>query len=150
MNKLVVYETDKSRYVVRPMDWAGIFNEKGQIKEYLNHLALFIKREDAEKFAEWKMAKEQCKLLRLPCAVGDTIYVIPSKIDYKLNILDRLEANNRVYAQPVDRIDIFKSGYFLSTCDGTDGVGQQFYKETWFLTQEEAETALQKMRETEV
>lgn len=56
MEKLIVYETDKGRYAVRPMSWAGIWNEKGLIEESLNHLALFMEKEDAEKFAKWKMA----------------------------------------------------------------------------------------------
>ena len=76
MDKLIICETDKGRYAVRPMNWAGIWNEKGQIKESLNHLALFIKKEDAEKFAEWKNAEEQERLLKLPCAVGDAVYVL--------------------------------------------------------------------------
>ena len=74
MDKLIICETDRGRYVVRPMSWAGIWNEKGQIKESLNHLALFIKKEDAEKFVEWKNAEEQNRLLKLPCPVGDTVY----------------------------------------------------------------------------
>ena len=75
MDKLIICETDRGRYAVRPISWAGIWNEKGQIQESLNHLALFIEREDAENFAEWKEAEEQGKLLKLPCAVGDTVYV---------------------------------------------------------------------------
>lgn len=75
MDKLIICETDRGRYAVRPISWAGIWNEKGQIQESLNHLALFIEREDAENFAEQKEAEEQGKLLKLPCAVGDTVYV---------------------------------------------------------------------------
>lgn len=75
MDKLIICETDRGRYAVRPISWAGIWNEKGQIQESINHLALFIEREDAENFAEWKEAEEQGKLLKLPCAVGDTVYV---------------------------------------------------------------------------
>ena len=71
MDKLIICETDRGRYAVRPVNWAGIWNEKGQIKESLNHLALFIKKEDAEKFVEWENAEEQGKLLKLPCAVGN-------------------------------------------------------------------------------
>ena len=76
MEKLIICETDRRRYSVRPMSWAGIWNEKGQIKESLNHLALFIEKEDAEKFVDWKEAEEQNKLLKLPCAVGDTVYTL--------------------------------------------------------------------------
>ena len=48
MDKLIICETDRGRYAVRPMSWAGIWNEKGKIQESLNHLALFIEEEDAE------------------------------------------------------------------------------------------------------
>ena len=74
MEQLVVYKTDRGKYAVRPINWVGIWNEKGQIQESLNHLALFIEKEDAEKFIEWKMLEEQNKLLKLPCAVGDKLY----------------------------------------------------------------------------
>lgn len=83
MDKLIICETDRGRYAVRPMRWAGFWNEKGQIKESLNHLALFIKKEDAEKFVEWKNAEEQNRLLKLPCEIkkGNTFYaIIKSKI----------------------------------------------------------------------
>lgn len=76
MERLIICETDRGRYAVRPMDWAGIWNEKGKIKESLNHLALFIEKEDAEKFVEWKEAEEQGRLLKLNCAVGDTVYAV--------------------------------------------------------------------------
>lgn len=74
MERLTICETDRGRYAVRPMSWAGIWNEKGQIKEALNHLALFIEKEYAEKFVEWKEAEEQGKLLKLPVPVGSLVY----------------------------------------------------------------------------
>ncbi len=59
MKKLIVCETDKGKWAVRPAEWAGVWNEKGQIKESLNHIALFSHKEDAEKFVEWKDLEEQ-------------------------------------------------------------------------------------------
>lgn len=76
MDKLIICETDRGRYAVRPMSWAGIWNEKGQIQESLNHLALFIEKEDAEKFVEWKKAEGQGKLLKLPCEIGHRVCMI--------------------------------------------------------------------------
>lgn len=98
-----------------------------------------------EKLAEYEYLEEQGKLLKLPCAVGDTVYVIPSKTNYKLNILNGRKENNRVYEQVVNRIEIFGNGYLLTTCDGMQSVVDKFYKETWFLTLEEAEAALEKL-----
>lgn len=105
------------------------------------------RREVLKKLAEYEDLEEQGKLLKLPCAVGDTIYVIPSKTNYKLNIVNDHEENNRVYEQVVNHIEIFETGYLLSTCDGMESVIERYYKETWFLTKEEAESALKAMSE---
>lgn len=94
------------------------------------------------KLAEYENLEEQGKLLKLPCAVGDTVYVIPSKTNYKLNIINGHDENNRVYEQVVNRIEISNTGYLLVTCDGMASVVDKFYKETWFLTKEAAEAAL--------
>ncbi len=98
-----------------------------------------------DKLGRLEDLKEQGKLLKQPCAVGDTIYVIPSKTNYKLNILNGHEENNRVYEQAVNRIEISKSGYLLLTCDGMASVIDKFYKETWFLVKKEAEAALKEL-----
>lgn len=113
MERLTIYETDRGRYAVRPMSWAGIWNEKGQIKEALNHLALFIEKEDAEKFVEWKEAEEQGKLLKLPCAVGDRIYRIDT--DEKLE-------SREIEIHDIDNIVILADGTILLKYDAYDGV----------------------------
>lgn len=94
---------------------------------------------------EYKDLEEQNRLIKLPCAVGDIVYVIPSKTNYKLNTLNGLKEDNRVYEQIVNRIEIFSNGYLLSTCDGIRSVVDKFYKKTWFLTREEAEAALKEL-----
>ena len=124
MDKLIICETDRGRYVVRPMSWAGIWNEKGQIKESLNHLALFIEKEDAEKFVEWKEAEEQNRLLKLPCAVGDTVYVL--RLDNTAYMMN----NEKVWEIVEDKFEIF---HF-------DSIGK-----TVFFTREEAEATLKEL-----
>lgn len=99
---------------------------------------------ELKKLREYEDLKEQGKLLKLPCAVGDTVYVIPSKTNYKLNILNGHSENNRVYEQVVNRIEISKSGCVFYTCDGMASVINTFYKKTWFLTWKEAENTLKK------
>ena len=99
------------------------------------------------KLGEYETLEEQGKLLRLPCAVGDTVYVIPSKTNYELNIINGYSENNRVYEQIVNRIEISRTGYLISTCDGMASVVDMFYKKTWFLTSEAAEAALKEMSE---
>lgn len=106
----------------------------------------------ADKLADYEDLEEQGLLLRLPCKIGDTVYVIPSKSNYELNVLHKHFECNRVYAQKVHSIEIYNSGrygYTLTTCEGWNRVISDHYGETWFLTQAEAEQALKQMGERE-
>ena len=102
------------------------------------------------KLKDYENAEEQGLLLRLPCGIGDDIYFIPSKTNYKLNILQGQPESNRVYHQIVDRITLTPNGWYLE-CDKDIeySTGHIFidklYKETWFLTQAEAEQKLKEM-----
>lgn len=115
--------------------WGPAYFKKGN-KDYEEYIAI-VKR-----LAEYEDLEERGKLQRLPCAVGDTVYVIPSETNYKLNIINGRSENNRVYEQIVIRIEISNTGYLFVTCDGMASVVDTFYKKTWFLSREEAEAAL--------
>ena len=107
-----------------------------------------------EALGKYEDAEEQGLLLRLPCVIGADIYFIPSKTNYKLNILQGYPESTRVYHQNVDKISFTQYGWYLE-CDKDIeyATGQIFidksYKETWFLTQEEAEQKLKEMEEHE-
>lgn len=78
-----------------------------------------------------------------PAKFGDTIYVIPSKTNRDLNIINGFSHLNRVYEQKISKIEIYANNkYLLTTCDGLQSVHCDLYQETWFLTREEAEQAL--------
>lgn len=95
-------------------------------------------------------AEKEGRLMVLPCKVGDTIYAIPSKVNRELNVISRHPENNRIYTQTVQAISFFPGGvYLLKCCDGLQLHHSQFFRETWFLTREEAEAALAKMKEEE-
>ena len=86
----------------------------------------------------------------LPCKIGDDVYIIPSKANFDLNVLSGLEKNNRVYHQKVAKIVFAQDCWYVTgDADWEYGTGRilldRFYKETWFLTKEEAEAALAKM-----
>lgn len=129
MDKLIICETDRGRYAARTMSWAGIWNEKGQIQESLNHLALFIEKEDAEKFVEWKTAEEQGKLLKLPCNIGDFVFFINK---YELIELHKIVSIN----VDIDGVYCVSSRRFCRIDD---------FGKTVFLTREEAEAALKEL-----
>lgn len=107
--------------------------------------------DDIAELYEYRKAEEQGLLLRLPCKVGDTVYVIPSQVNYDLNVLNRHTENNRVYAQIVDSMRMWRNGkYCLSTCEGLRLVLSEYFGETWFLTKGEAENALAGLAKTSV
>jgi len=86
------------------------------------------------------------KYLKLPCSIGDTIYVIPSETNYRLNKLRRHEELNKVYCQKVHSIQMWNNkDYLLTTCDGLQSAHSRFFNETWFLIKEEAEQALARL-----
>lgn len=94
--------------------------------EEIYRLSDYGNGEPIEKLARYEDLEEQGKLPKLPCAVGDTVYVIPSETNYKLNIINGHSENNRVYEQVVNRIEISKSGFLLLTCDGMASVIDKF------------------------
>lgn len=102
------------------------------------------------KLADYEDLEEKGLLLRLPCKVGDTVYQIPSKVNYDLNVLHGYDANNRVYNQKVSKI-VLDGEYWYLECDKDREYGtgriclDRSFGETWFLTKEEAEKALKEM-----
>ena len=107
-----------------------------------------------EKLAAYEDAEEQGLILRLPCGIGSDVYMIPSKINYKLNILSLHPENNRVYHQKVDLITFTENGWYIK-CDKDREyaieriLSEKMYKETWFLSQAEAEAKLEEMEGAE-
>ena len=105
-----------------------------------------------EKLGKYEDAEEQGLLLRLLCGIGTDIYYIPSEKNFRLNLLDGYEEENRVFHQTVDRITFRKNGWYME-CDSDleYGTGRILldtsYGVTWFLTSEEAEAKLKEMEE---
>lgn len=104
-----------------------------------------------EKLATYEDLEEQGLLVRLPVAIGDDIYKIPSKANYDLNVLNGYKANNRVYHQKVYSIVFSQRGWFVQ-CDKDSIYAPNVicvdveYGETWFTTREEAEKKLEEMK----
>lgn len=108
-----------------------------------------VKPDDLKHIRDLIEAEKQGLLLKLPVSIGCDVYFIPSKVNYKLNKLNHHEENNRVYHQNVARIVFTERGWYVE-CDkdieyATDRIlVDKLYKETWFISQEEAEEALKK------
>lgn len=104
------------------------------------------------KLKDYEDAEEHGLLLRLPCGIGSDVYIIPSKVNFELNILSLHPENNKVYHQKVALITFTEKGWYME-CDkdreyATDRIlSEKMYKKIWFLSQEEAEAKLKEMEE---
>lgn len=115
---------------------------------YRNLWAMANLRETLKKYED---LEEQGSLLKLPCKIGDDVYFVPSKVNYKLNILNKHSENNKVYHQKVEDFVLTRHGWYLE-CDqdvkyGTGHILTDVsFCKTWFLTKPEAEAKLKELR----
>jgi len=75
--------------------------------------------------------------------IGDTIYMVPSLVNYRLNKLQKQNMLNRVYCQKVEEIRIRENDFIIVTKYCSD-LGS-FENDTWFLKKEDAEKRLKEM-----
>lgn len=106
------------------------------------------------KLAELEDLEEQGRLLRLPCKVGDAVYVVTSPF----NVFDDIEYDENmkeeVYEAYVSSVSFYKSGeqYRIYAKATNHFIGVYFrecdFGKTVFLTKEEAESKLKEMEES--
>lgn len=109
--------------------------------------AMLITNDSVRKYREWKSLEEQGKLLKLPCAVGDTVYQIIFDKYTKCSAYKR--EFNEYYCEECEKECDSKKEYHIEKVEGChlDWILEywdEFYK-TVFLTREEAEAALEEM-----
>ena len=105
-----------------------------------------------------KMSKTT--VLELPINLEDKIYVVPSKTNYLLNIVNRHPELNKIREFTIHEIHYNKHGYsVISYIDYTpfcfyyksENVAhhniEEFYQETWFVNREEAKKKLNELSE---
>lgn len=88
-----------------------------------------------EKLAAYEDAEEQGLLLRLPCKVGDNIYIIKPYGIEEASITGISEA---------DDIDCFCFEIYIDP-DCHEIIALEEFNDTWFLTKEETEAKLKEM-----
>lgn len=104
-----------------------------------------------EKLADYEDLEEQGLLVRLPCKVGDDVYIIPSPSVYRLNIINGYEKHNKIHHQHVGTI-VITAGHWYATSREEYGVYNEkvlndiAYGITWFTDYEEAEKKLEEMK----
>lgn len=89
----------------------------------------------AEKLKDYEDAEEQGLLLRLPCKVGDNIYIIKPYGIEEASITGISEA---------DDIDCFCFEIYIDP-DCHEIIALEEFNDTWFLTEAEAEAKLKEM-----
>lgn len=108
-----------------------------------------------DKLAAYEDAEEHGLLLRLPCKVGDTVYVVTSPF----NVFDDIEYDenmkDEVYQAYVSSVSFYESGeqYRIYAKVTNHFIGAYFrecdFGKTVFLTREEAEAKLAEMEGAE-
>lgn len=148
------------KIVAKNQRWNSKYTKLSPMNEELNkqHEADYIKdAEEHEQIAEWleelksyKDLEEQGLLRRMPCKVGDDVYIIPSPTVYRLNIINGYEKLNKICHQHVGTI-VITAGHWYATSREEYGVYNEkvlndiAFGTTWFLTREEAEKKLEEM-----
>ena len=145
MERLTKYSNDlirnKAVNILRKLD-----SENGLNGDELAIISSFclIERMENKELKKYEDLEEQGKLLKLPCAVGDTVYYADN--EYSFTVLP----------VKVDEISIMESNEILYKCllfDGNGDVETQFdfdnddFRKTVFLTRQEAEDKLVEMEE---
>lgn len=103
-----------------------------------------------EKLKYYEDAEEQGLLLRLPCKIGSDVYIVPSETNFRMNIFEGFSKNNRVFHQKLALITFTENGWYMEgnidrECGTCRTLQENKYKETWFLSREEAEAKLKEM-----
>lgn len=104
-----------------------------------------------KKLATYEDLEEQGLLVRLPCKVGDDVYIIPSPSVYGLNIINGYENLNRVYHQHVGSITFADSHWYATSREEYKVYSEKVLNDiafgiTWFTDREEAEKKLKEMK----
>lgn len=87
-------------------------------------------------------------IIEVPVSIGDTIFVIPSRVNFDLNIVNGHEEDNRVYEQKIDCIRWWNNNkIMIYTCDSMYCVSKDTQDEIWFLDKCNAEHKLNQLKE---
>lgn len=88
-------------------------------------------------------------IIEVPVSIGDTIYVVPSKTNFELNIINNHEESNKVYEQVVSSIQWWNNNrYCVMTCDGMECHNSDAEGKTWFTEQSLAHWKLDRLKES--
>lgn len=108
-----------------------------------------------DKLGSLENLEEDNKLFIPPCKVGDNVYFIPSIANCKLNVLNNMLEQNKVFTQSIRRIIIgtgcVNSKWYLESEEEPYFAFKEIHLEenygvTWFLSYEEAQAKLDELK----
>ena len=105
--------------------------------QILDYLDKYLIVECLNKLVEYEDLEEQGKLLKLPCAVGDTVYIVEDDCDYGWDCYTKAMCKNCEYRNLHIEEDIFSLSEIALHLNN--------FGKTVFITREEAEAALKEM-----
>ena len=127
------------------------------MREFIGHASHRLDCEESrvkslkKKLKEYRDLEKQGLLLRLPCKVGDTVWVITSPFNVFNGIEHNKNLSNECYEAFISSITIYKDGlqYRISAKVTNQLIGAYYneknFGKTIFLTREEAEQKLKEM-----
>lgn len=139
------YKRLTERDVFGNADIIGLSSEKLYSELCFSETNLLTKA--LNKLAELETKLENGTLIELPCAIGSTIYLVPSETQFRLNnIGESFKKHNRVYEMEVYQIYMNKNDYVLYNFEQTASALGSSFCETWFTTKAEAEAKLKEQQ----
>lgn len=123
-------------------------------KEILNGVELANIAHSLNKLSDYQNAEKDGLLLKLPCKVGDTVWVVTTPFNVFINIDIDENAHNQVFESFVSSVVFYENGgeqYHISANITNYYIGEYFkacdFGKTVFLTREEAEQRLKELEE---
>jgi len=124
--RLTKKREDNGRYYLSGLSEVSNIYPKGYGRIQVGHAV--------DKLAEYEDLEEKNRLMELPCAVGDTAWIV---------------FEGEIFKCMVSKFDIVRNGIFpmlrINETLETISVSMKTLEKTWFLTKEVAEAALKEL-----
>lgn len=133
----------KERLTERSYNGKACYKDASEAKLKLNRVAVL------ERLAQYEDLAEEKRLFQVPCCIGHEVYFIPSRVNFEINIVNRMNHLNKICTQQISRITFTDADHWYAQCnlDLEYGTGHilldSSFNETWFLSLDEATKALE-------
>lgn len=138
-------ECEKCQFTFDVCERLAAYEDLGLLPEQLRELDGMYK-EVCEKLAEYQKLEEQGLMLRLPCKVGDTVYVIPTE-ENGLKGIAEMECLGFSIGEPYNTANLFPKNRLRKDVPKMYQPCIKNFGKTVFLSEAEAQKALKRLEE---